>query len=155
MAYQILTLFSFVTVQGTGIVNTLLFDLPWKSTHAAFRGIGAGFLVFDMLLFVVFAIITVARYILYPRIFLVMIQHETHSLFLGTIPMGLVTIISGIARTGEEYGLATLDASIVLWWIALGEDPESAPFVQADLVGNSTLQLLAFSQRLLFHVSRP
>ncbi|KAM0791661.1 hypothetical protein ACM66B_006097 [Microbotryomycetes sp. NB124-2] len=104
---------------GTGIVNTLLFDLPWQRSHAAFRAIGAGFLVLDMFLFIGFTLITIARYSLYPRIFLVMLQHETHSLFLGTIPMGLVTITSGIARTGAEYGLDTLGAALVLWWITL------------------------------------
>jgi hypothetical protein len=94
-------------------------------------------------LFTAFTIITLARYFLYPRLFLVMLGHEitltlarcflsrrfflvmlgheTHSLFLGTIPMGFVTIVSGIARTGTEYGIEkALDAGLVMWWIALG-----------------------------------
>ncbi|CEQ38659.1 SPOSA6832_00133 [Sporobolomyces salmonicolor] len=94
-----------VTFRGTGIVATLLFDLPWASTHPAFRGIAAGFLILGILLFMAFASMTILRYTLYPRIFRVMIQHETHSLFLGCIR--------------HEYGLATLDACLVLWWIAL------------------------------------
>ncbi|BGP12174.1 Plasma membrane sulfite pump involved in sulfite metabolism [Rhodosporidiobolus nylandii] len=105
-------------VHGTGIVNTLLFDLPFTSTHAAFRALGAVFLVFDMVLFLSFTLLTITRYILYPRIFGAMIRHETHSLFLGCIPMGFVTIISGIASTGHEYGLNTLDAALVLYWIS-------------------------------------
>ncbi|GAA5974420.1 hypothetical protein JCM11641_005272 [Rhodosporidiobolus odoratus] len=108
----------FSVTMGTGIVNTLLFDLPYTSTHAAFRGIGAAFLLFDMVLFASFVALTTARYVLYPRIFAVMIRHETHSLFLGCIPMGFVTIISGIAQTGHEYGLDTLDAALVLYWIS-------------------------------------
>jgi len=35
--------------------------------------------------------------------------------------MGLVTIVSGIALTGTEYGLSTLNPALVLWWIALGD----------------------------------
>lgn len=74
-----------------------------------------------MALFLAFTIITIARYVAYPRFFLVMLGHETHSLFLGTIPMGFVTIISGIARTGTEYGIEkAMDAALVMWWIALG-----------------------------------
>lgn len=130
----------FSVTMGTGIVNTLLFDLPWEAAHPTFRAIGAGFLIFDMILFVSFTIISIVRYSLYPAIFLVMIRHETHSLFLGTvscraprgneadlggaaqIPMGFVTIVSGIARTGGEYGITwSLDLALVLWWIALGE----------------------------------
>ncbi|BGP55941.1 Plasma membrane sulfite pump involved in sulfite metabolism [Rhodotorula sphaerocarpa] len=109
----------FSVTMGTGIVNILLFDLPWKATHAAFRGIGCAFLVGDIILFAAFTFLTILRYYLSPRIFMVMLHHETHSLFLGTIPMGLITIVSGIALTGEEYGLKTLDAALVLYWITV------------------------------------
>ena len=45
------------------------------------------------------------------------------------IPMGFVTIVGGIARTGGEYGITwSLDLALVLWWIALGE---SGPDAQA------------------------
>jgi len=74
-----------------------------------------------MIMFAVFSFLTILRYTIYPRIFLVMIRHETHSLFLGCIPMGFVTIVSGICLTGHEYGLDTLDTGLVLWWIALGQ----------------------------------
>lgn len=74
-----------------------------------------------MILFGAFTFLTLLRYYLSPRIFIAMLHHETHSLFLGTIPMGLVTIVSGIAATGEEYGLKTLDAALVLYWITVGE----------------------------------
>ncbi|GAA5856917.1 hypothetical protein JCM9279_003594 [Rhodotorula babjevae] len=109
----------FSVTMGTGIVNTLLFLLPWRSSHAAFRAIGSAFLLLDMVLFAAFSALTIARYALYPRIFLAMIRHETHSLFLGCIPMGFVTIVSGIAATGHEYGLNTLDAALVLYWISV------------------------------------
>ncbi|GAA5827952.1 hypothetical protein JCM11251_005663 [Rhodosporidiobolus azoricus] len=108
----------FSVTMGTGIVNTLLFHLPFESPHVAFRAVGAVFLVFDMILFAAFSLLTVARYVLYPRIFWAMIKHETHSLFLGCIPMGFVTIISGIASTGDAYGLNTLDTALVLYWIS-------------------------------------
>ena len=59
-----------------------------------------------------------------------LIKHETHALFLGTIPMAVrrlrrcslnwqfVTIISGIAFVGEDYGLPTARAASALWWVA-------------------------------------
>lgn len=105
---------------GTGICNTLLFLLPWQSTHAVFRDIGAAFLVLDILIFMFFSSITIARYTLYPQIFMAMLSHPVHSLFLGTIPMGLVTIVSGIAFLGNEYGLpGAVLASAGMWWFAL------------------------------------
>lgn len=36
--------------------------------------------------------------------------------------MGAVTIVSGIANLGHEYGIAgSLDAAMVLWWCTLGK----------------------------------
>lgn len=120
-------------------MNTLLFDLPWEATHPAFRGIGAAFLVFDMGLFIAFTIISICRYVLYPKFFLVMLGHETHSLFLGTIPMGFVTIISGIARTGTEYGIEkALDAALVMWWMALGRSGLTAEPHRSKLTRRSS-----------------
>lgn len=69
---------------GSGIPSVLLFLMPWSATHAAFRGIGAAFLIFDMLLFGAFTLIFVARYLLYPAIFPATLRHEVHSMFIGT-----------------------------------------------------------------------
>ncbi|GAA5909046.1 Ssu1p [Sporobolomyces salmoneus] len=109
----------FSVVMGTGIINSLMYNLPWESSHAVFRGLGAAWLILAMIMFLVFSILTITRYTIYPRIATVMLKHETHSLFLGCIPMGLVTIVSGIALTGHEYGLKTLDTACVLWWFSL------------------------------------
>lgn len=73
----------FSVVMGTGICNTLLFNLPWESTHARFRDIGAAFLALDILICILFSAITVLRYALWPEIARVMLSNETHSLFLG------------------------------------------------------------------------
>lgn len=43
------------------------------------------FLLLDMVLFAAFTFLTLLRYYLSPRIFVAMLHHETHSLFLGTI----------------------------------------------------------------------
>ncbi|KEI37788.1 uncharacterized protein L969DRAFT_89761 [Mixia osmundae IAM 14324] len=105
---------------GTGIVHTLLFLLPWPSTHAVFRDIGLVFLVATMLLFICFSIAHVSRYIIFRGIFGVMIRHESHSLFLGTIPMGFVTIVSGIVVEGYAFNLPhVVYAASGLWWLAL------------------------------------
>lgn len=105
---------------GTGICNTLLFLLPWQSTHAAFRAIGAAFLLLDIAIFLFFSFLTVSRYVLYPEIFPAMLNHPVHSLFLGTIPMGFVTIVSGIALLGDAYGIeGTTQVAAGLWWVAM------------------------------------
>lgn len=78
---------------GTGICGNLLFLLPWPSTHHVFGALGAAFLVLAMFLFAVFTAMTVARYTVYPKIFMAMLGHPVHSLFLGTLPMGFVVSV--------------------------------------------------------------
>lgn len=110
----------FSVTMGTGICNSLLFLLPWESTHPTFRAIGAAFLILDIALFLFFSFLTIARYTMYPAIFPAMLSHPVHSLFLGTIPMGLVTIVSGIALQGDAYGLpGSVEAAAGLWWVSL------------------------------------
>ncbi|KAF7970464.1 hypothetical protein HWV62_23869 [Athelia sp. TMB] len=113
----------FSVTMGTGIQNSLLFNLPWTTTHPFFRAIGAVFLAIDMVLFISFSALTIARYIMYPEIFIALLFHDTHSLFLGTIPMGFVTIVTGIALLGQDYniggGINPVLIASGLWWLAL------------------------------------
>ncbi|KAK8127524.1 hypothetical protein PG984_008632 [Apiospora sp. TS-2023a] len=76
---------------GTGIVSILLHNLPYNTDWI--RWISVGFFALNVLLMVAFTTISVARYVLYPEIFGVMIRHPTQSVFLGTFPMGLATLL--------------------------------------------------------------
>ncbi|KAL4794750.1 sulfite efflux pump SSU1 [Aspergillus venezuelensis] len=77
---------------GTGIVSILLNTLPYNGRWLYYLSIIAFCL--NVAYFVVFLAITLLRYILYPEIFRAMVNHPVQSLFLGTLPMGLATIIN-------------------------------------------------------------
>lgn len=77
---------------GTGIVSILLHNLPYNG--AWLYWISVVIFALNVALFIFFLFISLLRYILYPEIWVVMIQHPTQSLFLGTFPMGLATIIN-------------------------------------------------------------
>lgn len=79
---------------GTGIVSILLHNLPYNG--AWLKYISVIIFVFNIFLFCTFLAISLARYILYPQIWTAMIRHPAQSLFLGTFPMGLATIINMI-----------------------------------------------------------
>lgn len=76
---------------GTGIVSILLNTLPYNGQWLYW--ISVAIFAFNVLLFIVFLAITILRYLLYPRIFPVMATHHTQSLFMGTFPMALATIV--------------------------------------------------------------
>lgn len=77
---------------GTGIVSILLHNLPYNG--AWLYWISVVIFALNVALFIFFLFVSLLRYMLYPEIWVVMIQHPTQSLFLGTFPMGLATIIN-------------------------------------------------------------
>lgn len=82
----------FSVVMGTGIVSLLLNTLPYNGPWLYW--ISVAIFVLNVLLFTAGSLITLLRYVLYPEIFHVMIVHPVQSLFLGTFPMGMATIIN-------------------------------------------------------------
>jgi C4-dicarboxylate transporter/malic acid transport protein len=80
----------FSVTMGTGIVSILLENFPFQ-----FNGLPTIALVIyiiNVVIFCLFTLMTLARYILFPSIFQLMLKHSAQSLFIGTIPMGLTTI---------------------------------------------------------------
>lgn len=82
----------FSVTMGTGIVSILLHNLPYNGSWL--RYISIIIFVLNIFLFVLFTMISILRYTLYPEIWGAMIRHPAQSLFLGTFPMGLATIIN-------------------------------------------------------------
>jgi C4-dicarboxylate transporter/malic acid transport protein len=106
----------FAATMGTGVLALALAQLPLAipGLHA----IAEGLWLFNILLFSVFAAAYAARWILFfdeaRRIF----GHSTVSMFFGTIPMGLATIINGFLLFGlPRWGDGVIHLAEVLWWI--------------------------------------
>lgn len=79
---------------GTGIVSILLHNLPYNGIWLYW--ISVIMFVLNIIIFSVFLALSVLRYTIYPDIWFAMIRHPAQSLFLGTLPMGLATIINMI-----------------------------------------------------------
>ncbi|KAJ9477224.1 putative Sulfite efflux pump SSU1 (putative) [Pseudozyma hubeiensis] len=111
----------FSVTMGTGVIATLLNLLPWPSIHSGLRYPAACFLLGDIVIFILFVCAFFARYLMYPEVVPLTIKHPQKSMFLGTLPMGLITIISGIAQLGTnefELGIGFALAASGLWWAA-------------------------------------
>lgn len=101
---------------GTGISSILLHQLPFQ-----FRGLGIiSNVIFglNVLLFLLFCAISIARYTVWPTMGPTMLFHPTQSLFLGTFAMGFATIVNMCALSaspawGPQFAIFTW----VLWWI--------------------------------------
>ncbi|MCU1729012.1 TDT family transporter [Pseudomonas sp. 7P_10.2_Bac1] len=106
----------FAATMGTGVLALALAQLPVQipGLHA----IAEGLWLFNIGLFIVFSLLYGARWVLYfdeaRRIF----GHSTVSMFFGTIPMGLATIINGFLLFGvARWGSDMVHVAHVLWWL--------------------------------------
>ena len=106
----------FAATMGTGVLALALAQLP-----VAIPGLNAvaeGLWLLNICLFVLFTAAYTARWVLFfdeaRRIF----GHSTVSMFFGTIPMGLATIINGFLVFGlPRWGDGVIHVAEVLWWL--------------------------------------
>lgn len=106
----------FAATMGTGVLALALAQLPLAIP--GLRALAEGLWLFNILLFTLFTVAYAARWILFfdeaRRIF----GHSTVSMFFGTIPMGLATIINGFIQFGlPRWGDGVIQLVEVLWWI--------------------------------------
>jgi C4-dicarboxylate transporter/malic acid transport protein len=106
----------FAATMGTGILSAVLTQLPVNLP--GLRVIAEGLWLLNIVLFLTFSALYIARWILYfdeaRRVF----GHSTVSMFFGTIPMGLATLINGLLTFGlPRWGDAVLPLAELLWWL--------------------------------------
>ncbi|GJQ10934.1 hypothetical protein GpartN1_g2725.t1 [Galdieria partita] len=106
----------FTATMGTGILAVLLHDFPFPFTHLfdlawAYWWLNVG-------LFTIFSILFLARWAFYFKDALPMFSHPVQSMFLGAIPMGLSTIVNGVALfCVPVWGAGFVTLAEVLWCI--------------------------------------
>ncbi|MCD4864558.1 C4-dicarboxylate ABC transporter [Pseudomonas sp. PLB05] len=106
----------FAVTMGTGILALALaaFPLPLPGLHALAEGLW----LFNALLFSLFIGLYAVRWLLFYREAREIFAHATVSMFIGTIPMGLATLINGLLLFGlPRWGEAVLPLALGLWWL--------------------------------------
>ena len=106
----------FAATMGTGVLALALAQLP--VAIPGLHAVAEGLWLFNILLFSLFTFAYAARWVLFfdeaRRIF----GHSTVSMFFGTIPMGLATIINGFLVFGlSRWGEGVIHLAEVLWWL--------------------------------------
>lgn len=106
----------FAATMGTGILSLALPQVP--GAGSALREIGEWLWLVNIGLFMLFSALYAARWIMFwheaRRIF----SHSVVSMFIGTIPMGLATIINGFLFFGiPRWGEGVVFIAQALWWV--------------------------------------
>ncbi|GID07678.1 TDT family transporter [Pseudomonas sp. 008] len=106
----------FAATMGTGVLALALAQLPVSTP--GLHALAEGLWLLNIGLFVLFTAMYAARWVMFfdeaRRIF----GHSTVSMFFGTIPMGLATIINGVLLFGlPRWGDGVIHVAEVLWWL--------------------------------------
>ena len=105
----------FAATMGTGILALVLPQVP--GAGATLRAIGEWLWLFNIGLFTLFAALYAARWIMFWHEARQIFSHNIVSMFIGTIPMGLATIVNGFLIFGlPRWGDDMIAMVQVLWW---------------------------------------
>ena len=105
----------FTVSMGTGVVALIISEFPMLK--ALTWQLGTGLWYFNILLFVLFSVLYGLRWAFYPHEAKQIFQHPSMSLFLGTIPMALATILNGFLKYGQSiYGDTAVQIAQTLWY---------------------------------------
>jgi C4-dicarboxylate transporter/malic acid transport protein len=106
----------FAATMGTGILSAVLVQLP-VSIPGLYQ-LAEALWMLNIGLFLTFSALYLARWVMFfdeaRRVF----GHSTVSMFFGTIPMGLATLINGLLTFAlTRWGDAVLPVAELLWWL--------------------------------------
>lgn len=106
----------FAATMGTGILALALPQVP--GAGLTLRATGEGLWLFNICLFTLFALLYIARWIMFFHEAKQIFSHNIVSMFIGTIPMGLATIINGFLFFGlPHWGDGMVEIAQILWWV--------------------------------------
>jgi C4-dicarboxylate transporter/malic acid transport protein len=106
----------FAATMGTGILSLALGQLPFSAQWP--KVLGEALWGLNIVLFCLFTLMYASRWVLFFNEAKQIFGHSTVSMFFGTIPMGLATIINGVLLYGlPRWGDGVIAVAEVLWWI--------------------------------------
>ena len=106
----------FAATMGTGILALALAQLPF-AIPGLYR-LGEALWMLNIGLFILFSVLYVGRWILFFDEAKQIFGHSIVSMFFGTIPMGLATIINGFLVFGlPRWGAGVIPLAEALWWL--------------------------------------
>lgn len=109
----------FAVTMGTGVAALIMPQIP--GAGAVMHLAGELLWLINATLFVVFAGLYGARWLIFPQEATRIFAHGTVSMFFGTIPMGLATIVNGCIVFGlPRLGPVMISLAEMLWWVDVG-----------------------------------
>ncbi|KAH9057394.1 voltage-dependent anion channel [Lactarius vividus] len=106
----------FAVNMGTGAVSLLFGVFPYWTGSRTLRALSLAFFFLNLLLFVLFCGVSAVRYWCFPGVWRAMLRHPVQGLYVGTFPMGALTLIAvGTTVLHGQYGFGGRAFLYTLW----------------------------------------
>lgn len=106
----------FLLTMGTGVTAVVLQNLPFK--FSGLDVITHIIIIFNLVLFGVILLLTIARYSMWPELVRLTMMHPTEILFLGPFSMSISMFVNyGALALAKRWSFAFSIFIWVLWWI--------------------------------------
>ncbi|CAA7263168.1 unnamed protein product [Cyclocybe aegerita] len=111
----------FAITMGTGAISNLFVAFPYGRGSQSFNTLSLVFFFFNLLLFVTFSALVIAKYVCYPDRWKSLLRNPITSLYTGCFPMGATTLISVAAQViHDRYqfgGRSFVYFIWAVWWV--------------------------------------
>ncbi|KAG2362260.1 hypothetical protein BDR07DRAFT_1376621 [Suillus spraguei] len=110
----------YTVIMGTGGTSALVHAFPYGNGSPAIKVVTLIIFLLNLLLFVLFTGVTIARYMMFPDTWLKMIRHPSQGPLMGTFPAGAATLINMAVVAQQEWnfgGTGFLYSLWGFWWL--------------------------------------
>ncbi|KIJ39924.1 hypothetical protein M422DRAFT_60665 [Sphaerobolus stellatus SS14] len=111
----------YAVIMGTGALGSLFDIFPYGGHSRVTEGFALGFFFLNFVLFCVFLALSLYCLVIYPKAWLILLQHPVYSLYLGCVPMGMATLINVALVSAHQYwgfgGMGFVYTLWAFWWL--------------------------------------
>ena len=101
---------------GTGGISALFVSFPYRQDSQPILTVALVFFSLNLFLFILFTILTIARYSMFPQSWHTMLRDPVTSLYIACFPMGISTLISvAVNPIHVVYGFGGRPFLYFLW----------------------------------------
>ncbi|KAK0203343.1 voltage-dependent anion channel [Desarmillaria ectypa] len=106
----------FTVNMSTGILSILFHDFPYGTGSWGMRFATLTFFFLNFCLYILFTVLSVVRFIMFPEIWGILCRHPVERLFICAFPTGAITLLAiAVSLIHEDYSFGDKPFLYVIW----------------------------------------
>ncbi|KAK0193111.1 voltage-dependent anion channel [Armillaria mellea] len=106
----------FTVNMSTGILSILFHDFPYGAGSQGMRIATLVFFLLNLCLYILFTVLSVVRFIMFPELWGILCRHPVERLFICAFPTGAITLLAiAVSLIHEDYSFGDKPFLYVIW----------------------------------------